>query len=125
MKLSPFMYSTGFMSYSTVYWVKHKSATVFDMYLEAARHIHVYDGIYMYTMAYTYVYMYKKRSRTDCCMRRYVTCKRCQKSQNVANTSQNCCVGANCTVCCVACCLADPELPKYQEYAKRSKRLGV
>ena len=36
----------------------------------------------------------EKRSRTDCCMRRYVTCKRCQKSQNVANTSQNCCVGA-------------------------------
>ena len=49
-KFSPFMYSTGFMSYSTVYWVKHKSATVFDMYPEAARHIHVYDGIYVYTL---------------------------------------------------------------------------
>ena len=37
------------VSYSTVYWVKTKSATVFDMYPEAARHIRVYDGIYVYT----------------------------------------------------------------------------
>ena len=42
-------YSTGFVSYSTVHWEKMlcartdtKSATVFDMYPEAARHIHVF-----------------------------------------------------------------------------------
>ena len=52
-KFSPAMYSTGFMTYSTVYWVKHKSATVFDMYPKAARHIHVYDGIYVYIYSTT------------------------------------------------------------------------
>ena len=41
-KFSPLMYSTGLMSYS-------KSATIFDMYPEAARRIRVYDGIYVYT----------------------------------------------------------------------------
>ena len=49
-KFSAFMYSTGFMSYSTVYWVDvvpcsagYKFSNRFDMYLEAARHIHVLE----------------------------------------------------------------------------------